>query len=78
MRYRYGVSSNFLTVAPGKFENLMTLRLCLNQKFNRPNCYISQEGFTRDDLGHQFHSNTAIQIQMAKLCPLLEAEYFHH
>jgi hypothetical protein len=27
MRYCYGVGSNFLTGAPGKFENLMTLRL---------------------------------------------------
>ena len=36
MRYRYGVGSNFLTGAPGEFEDLMTLRLCLNPKFNRP------------------------------------------
>jgi hypothetical protein len=54
------------------------LRLCLNPKFNRPYCYISREGFTRDDLPNRFHNNTAIQIQLTKLHPLLEAEYFHH
>ena len=36
MRYRYGVGSNFLTGAPGEFEDLMTLRLCLKSKFNFP------------------------------------------
>ena len=43
MRYRYGVGSKFLTGAPGEFEDLMTLRLCLKPKFNCPNCFISQE-----------------------------------
>ena len=55
----------------------MTLRLCLNLKFNQ-DCYISQEGFTRDDLPHQFHNNTAIRIGLTKLHPLLEADYFYH
>ena len=41
-RYRY-VGANFRTVAPGEFEDLMTLRLCLKPKFNCPNCFISQE-----------------------------------
>jgi hypothetical protein len=49
MRYCYGVGSNFLTGAPGKFEDLMTLRLCFNPKFNRLFCYISEEGFKRDE-----------------------------
>ena len=70
MRYRYGVGSNFLTGAPGEFEDLMTLRICLKPKFNCPNCFISREGFTRDDL-------PAIQIQLTKTRPLLEIEYFH-
>ena len=78
MRYRYGVGSNFLTGAPGEFEDLMTLRLCLNPKFNRPFCYISQEGFTRDDLPYRIRNDTAIRIRLTKLRPLLEAEYFHH
>jgi len=60
MRYRYGVGSNFLTGAPGEFEDLITLRLCLKPKFNCPNCFISQEGFTRDDLPDQFCDDTAI------------------
>jgi hypothetical protein len=78
MRYCYGVGSNFLTGAPGEFEDLMTLRLCLNPKFNRPYCYISEEGFTRDDLPYQIRNDTAIRIRLTKLRPLLEAEYFHH
>ena len=41
MRYCYGAGSNFLTGAPGKFEDLMTLRLCLKPKFNCPNFFIS-------------------------------------
>ncbi len=78
MRYRYGVGSNFLTGVPGEFEDLMTLRLCLNSKFNCPFCYISEEGFTRDDLPYQIRNDTAIRIRLSKLRPLLEAEYFHH
>ena len=52
----------------------MTLRLCLKPKFNCPNCFISREGFTRDDLPDQFRDDTAIRIRR----PLLEGEYFHH
>jgi hypothetical protein len=77
-RYCYWVGAKILTGAPGKFEDLMALRLCLNPKFNRPYCYISEEGFTRDDLPYQFRNGTAIWIQLTKLRPLLEAEYFHH
>jgi hypothetical protein len=40
MRYCYGVGSIFLTGAPGEFEDLMTMRLCLNPKFNHPYCSI--------------------------------------
>ncbi len=78
MRYRYGVGSIFLTGAPGEFEDLMALRLCLNPKFNRPFCYISEEGSMRDDLPYRIRNDTAIQIRLTKLRPLLEAEYFHH
>ena len=47
-------------------------------KFNCPNCFISREGFTRNDLLDQFRDDTAIRIRLTKLRPLLEAEYFHH
>ncbi len=50
----------------------------LNPKFNRPYCYISEEGFKRDDLPYRICNDTAIQIRLTKLRPLLEAEYFHH
>ena len=76
MRYRYGVGSNFLTGAPGEFEVLMTLRLCLKPKFNCPNYFISQEEFTRDDLPDQFCDDTAILIRLTKTHPLLDAEFF--
>ncbi len=62
MRYRYGVGSNFLTGAPGEFKDLMTLRLCLNPKFNRPYCYVSKEGFTGDDGPYPKRNDTAIRI----------------
>jgi hypothetical protein len=78
VRYCYGVGSNFLTGAPGEFEDLMTLRLCLNPKFNRSFCYISEKGFTRDDLPYHIRNDTAIGIRLTKLRPLLEAEYFYH
>ncbi len=78
MRYRYRVGSNFLTGAPGKFEDLMTLRLCLNPKFNCPYFYISEERFKRDDLPYCFCNDTAIRIRLTKLRPLLEAECFHY
>jgi len=50
----------------------------LKPKFNFPNCFISREGFTRNDLPDQFCDDTAIRIQLTKTRPLLEAEYFHH
>jgi hypothetical protein len=50
----------------------------MNPKFIRPYCYISEEGFTRDDLPYQIRNDTAIQIRLTKLRPLLEAENFHH
>jgi hypothetical protein len=45
MRFCHGVGSNFITGAPPKFEDLLTLRLCMNPKFNDPNCHISKQGF---------------------------------
>jgi hypothetical protein len=45
MRFHHGVGSNFITGAPPKFEDLLTLRLCMNPKFNNPNCHISKQGF---------------------------------
>jgi hypothetical protein len=45
MQFRYGVSSNFITGAPPKFEDLLTLQLCMNPKSNNPNCHISKQGF---------------------------------
>ena len=50
----------------------------MKPKFNCPNCFILREGFTRDNLPDQFRDDTAIQIRLTKLRPLLEAEYFHH
>jgi hypothetical protein len=41
----YGVSSNFITGAPPKFEDLMTLRLCMNPKLNDPSCQILKQSF---------------------------------
>jgi hypothetical protein len=46
MQYHYGVGSNFITGAPPKFEDLLTLRLCMKPKYNGPNCAISKQGFT--------------------------------
>jgi hypothetical protein len=37
------VSSNFITGAPPKFEDLVTLRLCMNPKLNDPSCQISKQ-----------------------------------
>jgi hypothetical protein len=54
----------------------MTLRLCLKPKFNCPNCFVSREGFTRDDLPDQFRDDTAIRIRLTKTRPLLEADLF--
>ena len=46
------------------------MRLCLKPKFNCPNCFISQERFTRDDLPDQFRDDNAIQIRLPKTRPL--------
>jgi hypothetical protein len=45
MQFHYGVGSNFITGAPPKFEDLLTLRLCMNPKFNDSNCHISKQSF---------------------------------
>jgi hypothetical protein len=77
MQFRYRVGSNFMTVAPPKFEDLLTLRLCMNPKLNNPNCHISNQGFKQVNLPDQVHNETAIRMRMTKLCPLLEAQNFH-
>jgi hypothetical protein len=46
-RFHYGVGSNFITSAPPEFEDLLTLQLCMNPKFNDPNCHISKKGFKK-------------------------------
>jgi hypothetical protein len=78
MQFRYGVGSNFITSAPPEFEDLLTLRLCMNPKFNNPNCHISKQGFKRGDLPNQVQNDTSIHLRMMKLCPLLAAENFHN
>ncbi len=45
MQFRYGVGSNFITGAPPEFEDLLTLGLCMNPKFNVSKCHISKQGF---------------------------------
>jgi hypothetical protein len=78
MRFRYKVGSNFITGAPPEFEDLLTLQLCMNPKFNNPNCHISKQGFKQVNLPDQVHNETATRMRMTKLCPLLEAQNFHH
>ena len=59
MRYRYGVGSNFLTGAPGKFEDLMTLRLCL-----KPNSIVQIVLFHEKDLqGMTYQINFVMILQ---------------
>jgi hypothetical protein len=60
MQFRYGVGSNFITGAPPKFEDLLTLQLCMNPKFNNPNCHISKQDFKQVNLPDQVHNETTI------------------
>jgi hypothetical protein len=78
MQFRYGVGSNFITGAPLEFKDLLTLQLCMNPKFNNLNCHISKQGFKQVNLPDQVCNETAIHMRMTKLCPLLEAQHFHH
>jgi hypothetical protein len=78
MQFCYGVGSNFITGAPPEFEDLLTLQLCMNPKFNNPNCNISRQGFEQGDLPNQVRYDTSIHLQMMKLRPLLAAENFHN
>jgi hypothetical protein len=78
MQFRYGVGSNFITGAPPKFEDLLTLQLCMNEKFNNPHCHISKQGFKQVNLPDQVCNETAIHMRMTTLCPFLEAQNFHH
>jgi hypothetical protein len=77
MRFCYGVDSNFIPGAPLKFEDLLTLQLCMNPKFNDSNCYISK-GFKRVNLPDQVRNESAIRMRMTQLRPFLEAQNFHH
>ncbi len=77
-RFCYEVGSNFITGAPPKFEDLLTLRLCMNPKFNNSNCHISKQGFKHVNLPDQVRNETALRMRMTKLRPLLEAQNFHH
>jgi hypothetical protein len=45
MQFCYGAGSNFITGAPPKFDDFLTLQLCINPKFNNSNCHISKQGF---------------------------------
>jgi hypothetical protein len=78
MQFHYGVGSNFITGALPKFEDLLTLQLCMNPKFNNPNCHILKQGFKRVNLPDQVRNETAIRMRMTKLCPFLETQNFHH
>ncbi len=73
IQYCYGVGSNFITGATPEFEDLLTLRLCMNPKFNDPNCHISKQDFKGVNLPDQVRNETAIRMRMTQLCPLLEA-----
>jgi hypothetical protein len=66
MRYRYGVGSNFITGAPPEFKDLLTLRLCMEPKYNDPNCVVSKQGFTRSDLPDPIRNETSIRMRMTK------------
>ncbi len=55
-----------ITGAPPEFEDLLTLRLCMNQKYNDPNCVISKQGFTGSDLPDPMHNETSIRMRMTK------------
>jgi hypothetical protein len=78
MRFHYGVGSNFITGAPPKFEDLLTLQLCMNLKFNDSNCHILKQGFKQVNLLDQVRNETAMRMRMTKLRPFLEAQKFHH
>ncbi len=78
MQFHYGVGSNFITGAPPEFEDLLTLQLCMNPKFNNSNCRISKQGFKQVNLPDQMRNETAIRMRMTKLHSLLEAQNFHH
>jgi hypothetical protein len=78
MQFHCGVGSNFITGAPPKFEDMLTLPLCMNPKFNKSNFHISKQGFKQVNLPDQMCNETAVHMRMTKLCPLLEAQNFHH
>jgi hypothetical protein len=71
MQFRYGVGFSFITSAPPEFEDLLTLQLCMNPKFNNPNCHISKQGFKQVNLSDQVRNETAIRMRRTKLCSLL-------
>ncbi len=57
---------------------MLTLQLCMNPKYNDPNCLISKQRYTQANLPDQVNNQTAIRMQMTKLHPFSEAHNFHH
>ncbi len=78
MQYCYGVGSNFVNGVPPEFEDLLTLRLCMNPKYNDPNCAKLKQGFTRLDLPDPIRNKTSIRMRMTKQQLFPEAQNFHH
>ena len=78
MQFCYRIGSNFITGAPPEFEDPLTLRLCMNPKFNDPSCWISKQGFKPIVLPDHVHNNTTIMVRMTALRPLLQAQNCHH
>jgi hypothetical protein len=66
MGYPYDVGSNFITGAPPEFEDLLTLRLCMEPKYNDPNCVILKRGFTQSDFPNPIRNKTSICMHMTK------------
>ncbi len=78
MQYHYGVGSNFITAAPSKFEDLLTLWLCMKPKFNDPKCVFLKQGFPWSNLPDQIRNETSIRMRITNQRPLLEAQNFNH
>ena len=76
MRYRYGISSHFLTGAPPEFEDLMTLRLSLITKWNDLECTLSNGNFKRSDLPKEIITDTGKRMEMTLARPSLAAESY--
>jgi hypothetical protein len=69
MQFCYRAGSNFITGAPLEFEDLLTLRLYMNPKFNDLNCHISNQAFKQVNLHDQVRHETAIRMRMTSFAP---------